>query len=119
MLRKPQWLGDHDKAEQYARQVLRECEENGTTARSPMRLAEVHIILGLVHAHRGDLDAAVKSGLHALTYERKSGPSLLIRAAELNTAIAERFPGAPRAAEFDEKLRSIFDEFGYQPPQQP
>ena len=111
-----QWLGEYDKAEEYATQVLRECEANGTTARSPMRLAEVYIILGLVYAHRGDLDTAVNSGLRALTYERKSGPSLLIRAAELNTAIAERFPNAPRAAEFDEKLRSIFDEFGYQPP---
>jgi tetratricopeptide (TPR) repeat protein len=108
-----QWLGEYDKAEEYATQVLRECETNGTTARSPMRLAEVHIILGLVHAHRGDLDAAVNSGLRALTYERKSGPSLLIRAAELNAAIAERFPNAPRAAEFDEKLRGIFYEFGY------
>ncbi len=111
-----QWLGEYDKAEEYATQVLRECEANGTTARSPMRLAEVYIILGLVYAHRGDLDAAVNSGLRALTYERKSGPSLLIRAAELNAAIAERFPSAPRAAEFDEKLRGIFDEFGYQPP---
>jgi hypothetical protein len=83
-----------------------------------MPLAEVHIILGLVNAHRGDLDAAVNAGLHALTYERKSGPSLLIRAAELNATIAERFPDPPRAAEFDEKLRSIFDEFGYQPPRQ-
>ena len=83
-----------------------------------MRLAEVHIILGLVYAHRGELDEAVNSGLRALTYERKSGPSLLIRAAELNVAIAERFPDATRAAEFDEKLRGIFDEFGYQPPRQ-
>jgi hypothetical protein len=41
-----------------------------------------------------------------------------VRAAELNAAIAERFPGAPEAAEFDEKLRSIFDEFGYQLPRQ-
>jgi len=113
-----QWLGEYDKAEAYANQVLRECEANGTTARSPMRLAEVHIILGLVHAHRGELEAAVNSGLHALTYERKSGPSLLIRAAELSTVIAERFPGAPQAAEFDEKLRNIFDEFGYQLPRQ-
>ena len=83
-----------------------------------MRLAEVHIILGLVYAHRGELDEAVNSGLRALTYERKSGPSLLIRAAELNVAIAERFPESTRAAEFDEKLRGIFDEFGYQPPRQ-
>jgi tetratricopeptide (TPR) repeat protein len=110
-----QWLGEYDKAEAYALQVLKECEANGTTARSPMRLAEVHIILGLIYAHRGDLDAAVNAGLQALTYERKSGPSLLIRAAELNAAIAERFPDSPRAAEFDEKLRGIFDEFGYQP----
>lgn len=91
--------------------------ENGTTARSPMRLADVYITLGLIHVHRGELDAAVDSGLLALTYERKSGPSLLIRATELNEAIAERFPDAPRAAEFDERLRSISDEFGYQPPQ--
>jgi tetratricopeptide (TPR) repeat protein len=113
-----QWLGEYDKAEQYAMQVIRECEANGTTARSPMRLAEVNIILGLVHAHRGELGSAVNSGLRALAYERKSGPSLLIRAAELNAAIAERFPGAPEAAEFDEKLRSVLDEFGYQLPQQ-
>lgn len=111
-----QWLGEYDKAEEYAMQVIRKCESNGTTARSPMRLAEVHIILGLVHANRGDLQEAVDSGLKALTYERKSGPSLLIRAAELNATIAERFPGAPQAAEFDEKLRSVFDEFGFQPP---
>lgn len=113
-----QWLGEYDKAEEYATQVLTECEANGTTARSPMRLAEVYIILGLVHAHRGEVEAAVNSGMRALTYERKSGPSLLIRAAELNAAIAERFPGAPDAVQFDEKLRSIFDEFGYQPPRQ-
>jgi tetratricopeptide (TPR) repeat protein len=111
-----QWLGEYDKAEEYATQVLRECEASGTTARSPMRLAEVYITLGLISAHRGDLDAAVNSGLRALTYERKTSPNLLIRAAELNAAIAERFPDAPRAAEFDEKLRGIFDEFGYQPP---
>ncbi|HEY6313256.1 MAG TPA: tetratricopeptide repeat protein [Streptosporangiaceae bacterium] len=91
-----QWLGEYDKAEEYAMQVLKECEANGTTARSPMRLAEVYIILGLVHAHRGDLEAAVNSGLRALTYERKSGPSLFIRAAELNATMAERFPGAPQ-----------------------
>lgn len=113
-----QWLGEDDKAEAYAMQVLRECEANGTTARSPMRLAEVHIVLGLIYAHRGDLDAAVNSGLRALAYERKSGPSLLIRAAELSAAITERFPDSPRAAEFEEKLRAVFDEFGYQLPRQ-
>lgn len=112
-----QWLGDYEKAEEFANEVIRNCEANGTTARSPMRLAEVHITLGLIHAQRGNLEAAADSGTHALAYERKSGPSLLIRATELGKAIAQRFPDAPLAVEFDERLRSVFDEFQYQPPE--
>jgi tetratricopeptide (TPR) repeat protein len=112
-----QWLGEHSRAEEFANEVIHDCEANGTTVRSPMRLAEVHITLGLIHAQRGDLEAAVGSGIHALTYERKSGPSLLIRATELGKAIAQRFPSAPLATEFDERLRSVFDEYRYQPPE--
>jgi hypothetical protein len=97
--------------------VLRECDTNGTTPRSPMRLAEVHLTLGLIHAQRGDANAAVQSGSHALTYERKTGPQLLIRAAELNNAIGIRFPDSPRVADFDERLRSLAAEFGFQLPQ--
>ncbi len=111
-----QWLGDDVQAEEFANQVFRECATNGTTQRSPMRLAEVHITLGLIQAQRGDLEAAVESGSHALTYERKSGPSLLIRATELNRAISERFPDARQASDFDEKLRIICEEFRFQPP---
>jgi hypothetical protein len=112
-----QWLGEDAKAEEFANQVLRDCEANSTAARSPMRLAEVHITLGLIHAQRGNLEAAVGSGIHALTYERKSGPSLLIRATELGKALTQRFPDAPLAAEFDERLRSVFEGFHYQPPE--
>lgn len=111
-----QWLSNYEKAEESAQQVIRECEDNGTTERSPMRLADIHITLGLIHAHRGELDAALHSGFQALTYERKSGPSLLIRAAELNNAIGKKFPKAARVTEFDEKLRQLFGEFGMQPP---
>lgn len=112
-----QWLGENTKAEEFANEVIRHCEANGTTVRNPMRLAEVHITLGLIHAQRGDLEAAVDSGTHALTYERKSGPSLLIRATELGKAITKRFPDTPLAAEFDGRLRSVFAEFRYQPPE--
>ena len=112
-----QWLGENVKAEEFANDVIRHCEVNGTAVRSPMRLAEVHITLGLIHAQRNDIEAAVDSGTHAMTYERKSGPSLLIRATELGKAITQRFPNTPLAAEFDERLRSVFDEFQYQPPE--
>ena len=111
-----QWLGDDAKAEDFANQVFKECEANGTALRSPMRLADVHITLGVIHVQRGDLGGAVESGSQALTYQRKSGPSLLIRANELNSAINEKFPGAHEANDFDERLRGICQEFGYQLP---
>jgi tetratricopeptide (TPR) repeat protein len=112
-----QWLGEDDKAEAAARQVLADCETSGTAVRSPMRLAEVNIILGLVSVHRGDLEAALSHGGKALDYDRKSGPSLLIRADELDQAISRAFPGSRQGAEFSERLQLLFRDFGYQPPQ--
>lgn len=105
-----QWLGDDVKAEEYAHQVFEECEQNGTTLRSPMRMADTHITLGLVHAKRGDLDQAVNSGDHALTYERKSGPSLILRATELDKAIRRRFPNESLGVEFHEKVKTCRQE---------
>ncbi len=111
-----QWLGEYDKAETFARQVIHECNANGTTERSPMRLAEIQITLGLIHVHRNELEAALDAGFQALSYERKSGPSLLIRATELNNAVLHKFPNDPRGGELDEKLRQLSDEFGIQLP---
>jgi len=112
-----QWLGEDDKAEEAARQVLADCEASGTAVRSPMRLAEVNIILGLVSVHRGDLEAAVGHGNRALDYDRKTGPQLLIRGDELDQAISSAFPGSSRGAEFSERLQLLSRDFGYQPPQ--
>ena len=111
-----QWLGDDDKAEMYAQQVLSECERYGTTERSPMRIAEVHITLGIIRARRGNLEGAVESGSHALTYDRKSGPSLLIRAGELNKLMTEKYPGTRQAREFDERFRAICKELEFRLP---
>jgi tetratricopeptide (TPR) repeat protein len=107
------WLGDYPKAEDFANQVLKECEANSTAIRSPMRLADVHITLGVIRAQRGDLNGAVESGSQALAYQRKSGPSLLIRANELSITLNEKFPGTQQANGFDERLRGICEEFGY------
>jgi hypothetical protein len=46
------------------------------------------------------------SVLRVLAYE-KSGPSLLIRSAELDAAIAERFPDTPEAAEFEPRVPGV------------
>jgi tetratricopeptide (TPR) repeat protein len=111
-----QWLGDYEKAEKFALQVIQECEMNGTTERSPMRLADTHITLSLIYLNRGDLDAALESGFKALAYERKSGPSLLIRAAELDGALSHGHPTDRHAKEFHEKLVELYGEFGMKPP---
>jgi tetratricopeptide (TPR) repeat protein len=111
-----QWLGNYDKAEEFAQQVLHECEVNGTADRSPMRLADTNITLGLIRAERGDVDAATEAGFRALSYERKSGPSLLIRAAELDSSLRNKFPHDRRVEEFSEALSRLFDAFGIQRP---
>jgi tetratricopeptide (TPR) repeat protein len=104
-----QWLGDDAKAEEYARTVLRECDENGTIERSPMRMAETYITLGLVQTHRGDVKAAMHSGSQALTYDRRTRPHLLIRMSEFHEAVMETFPGTSEAREFDEQFRALRD----------
>jgi hypothetical protein len=111
-----QWLGDDEKAEEHANEVFRDCAKFGTTERSPMRLAETNITLGLVHARRHNLDGAVDYGTRALSYKRRSGPSLLIRVAELDRAITNSFPGAREAHDFNEKFRTVCDEYGWQYP---
>ncbi len=55
-----QWLGNYDKAEEFALEVIHECEVNGIIERSPMRLADVHLTLGLIHSERNELDALWK-----------------------------------------------------------
>jgi tetratricopeptide (TPR) repeat protein len=109
-----QWLGDDEQAEKYANQVFKECAENGTMERSPMRLADTNITLGFVHVRRRNLDGAVDYGSRALSYNRKCGPSLLIRAAELNKAIVGNFPATHGAHDFDEMYKAVSDEFKLQ-----
>jgi tetratricopeptide (TPR) repeat protein len=113
-----QWLGEDSLAEKYALQVLSECEKYGTTVRSPMRLADTLITLGIIYARRGDLDGALESGSRALAYDRKSGPSLIIRASELNRIMSDKFPQSRQAREFNEKFRATCEAFGMEPPEQ-
>jgi tetratricopeptide (TPR) repeat protein len=102
-----QWLGQDAKAEEYALQVIRECENNGTTERSPMRMAEIYITLGLVQVHRDNLEGAVDSGSKALAYDRQTQPHLLIRLSELRQAIGCKFPNTEAARDLDDMFSSL------------
>ena len=92
--------GDDDLAAAHARTVLRQGAD-------PMRTTEARLTLAAVAARQGDLEQAVTIGVAALATERRSLPSLLMVAGELDMELHRRFPGEPAAAEFRDALRSI------------
>lgn len=103
-------VGDNARAEDYARQVLRESAGYGGQIRNPMRAAEAHLTLAVIAARDRDLESAVAEGLRAFTGTRRSLPSLLSVANEAAREIVERFPGEPRTEAFLDELRTVSAE---------
>ena len=69
-----------------------------------MRVANARIDLALVHARRGDLDAAVAEGSAAFEYERRSLSDLVARGGDLSSALASRYAGERRVDDFLDRL---------------
>lgn len=84
------WLGADDQAEAFAERVRAYSERPDGTIRSPMRRSEALLTLGVVAARRGEPDAAVAYGVAGLDNPRKSAPSLLSVAADLDAELAAR-----------------------------
>ncbi len=73
------WLGDDELARSYAETIISGHMRPDGSSRAPMRVANARIDLALVHARRGDLDAAVAEGtaafeLRAAQPVRPGGP---------------------------------------------
>ena len=98
--------GDDALAAHHARTVL-EMGAGPGGDRSPMRMAEARLTLAAVAARAGDLEQAVTTGVDALTGDRKSLPSLLMVAGELDVELHRRFPNEPAADGFRQALRAI------------
>ncbi len=98
--------GDDHLAAHHARTVLAVGAGPGGD-RSPMRMAEARLTLAAVAARAGDLEQAARTGVAALGADRKSLPSLLMVAGELDAELHRRYPNESAAAEFREALRSI------------
>lgn len=82
-------LGEDRFAENLAHEVIRAGTDFDGSERSPMRMAEARITLGVVAARQGDLDQAINYGEWALKGDRRSLPSLLMVSREL-AAIVNR-----------------------------
>lgn len=92
--------GDDERAAHHARAVLK-------LRLAPMRMTEARLTLAAVAARRGDLEQAVATGVGALDAPRKSLPSLLMVAGELDAELHERYAGEVAAEDFREALHSV------------
>ncbi|MEV4079543.1 XRE family transcriptional regulator [Nonomuraea fuscirosea] len=98
------WLADDDRAEEHARETIQMHTRPDGTSNAPMRVADAHIDLGIVHARRGDLDAAVDHGMTAFDIDRRSLTDLVHRAGDLDRAIRQRYRRTALADEFHERF---------------
>ncbi len=99
--------GEDNLAEDYARQVLSISIGPNGEEYAPMRIAESRLTLAVVAARRGDLEQATTLGLAALRGPRKSLPSLMMVAGELDVELDRRFPNEQATAEFRDALRLV------------
>lgn len=72
-----------------------------------LTLAQHREVLGVVAAHRGDADAACRYGIQALSGPRRSLPSLLMVAGELERTLRRRYPDARATREFTARLADL------------
>jgi hypothetical protein len=100
------WQGDDGRAEEHALEILACHTRADGTSNAPMRVANAKIDLGIIHARRGDLDAAVHEGTTAFDHDRKSLTDLVSRAAELAGLLDEHYPAEPLADQFHESLHA-------------
>ncbi|GAA3423081.1 hypothetical protein GCM10018953_02640 [Streptosporangium nondiastaticum] len=97
------WLADNDRAEEHARETIQMHTRPDGTSNAPMRVADAHIDLGIVHAWRGDLDAAVEQGMTAFDIDRRSLTDLVNRAGDLDRVIRQHYRREAPAKEFHER----------------
>jgi len=99
--------GENTFASLHAEEVIRKSTEPDGTARSPMRVAEAQLTLGIVAAREGDLDRAITIGTGALDIPRRSLPSLMLVGQELAMELNARFTNERAAEPYLERIRTL------------
>ncbi len=105
-------LGDDNRAEEHALEVIAQHTRPDGSSNAPMRIAGVRIDLGLVAARRGDLDGAVSYGESALEFDRMSIADIVSRTGELDRLIQSRYRGERLAREFHERHLAVLKVAG-------
>jgi tetratricopeptide (TPR) repeat protein len=100
-------LGDNDRAEEHAREVITQHGRPDGTSNAPMRTTQARITLGVVAARRGDLDEAVAYGESAFEFERQSLGDLANLSADLDTVLQHHYRGEQLARDFHERHLTV------------
>ncbi|HEY1296599.1 MAG TPA: XRE family transcriptional regulator [Chloroflexota bacterium] len=100
-------LGEDRLAQTLAEEVIRASTDFDGTERSPMRMAEARLTLGVVAGREGDIDSALAYGQQAFQATRQSVPHLIMVGEELRGVLETRYPGDPDVAEFSQRLRNL------------
>jgi transcriptional regulator with XRE-family HTH domain len=99
--------GDDDLAAEHAAEVLRKGAAPDGTERSPMRMAEARLTTAVIASRKGQMEEAISIGLAALHGPRKSLPSLLMVAGELDAELSRRWPDEDAVEQFREAVRMV------------
>ncbi|MGH3446515.1 MAG: hypothetical protein ACRDQA_18475 [Nocardioidaceae bacterium] len=75
--------------------------------RAPMRMAEAKVTLATAASRDGDLEQATELGGEALVDTRRSLPSLMMVAGELDSELQRRYPNETATTDFREALRAL------------
>jgi len=96
-------LGDNDRAEEHAREVITQHSRPDGTTNAPMRTAQARMDLAIVAARRGELDQAVAYGESAFDFELQSLTDLASSSADLDGILQQRYRGEQLARNFHER----------------
>jgi hypothetical protein len=99
--------GDDEMAVHHAERVLVLGTKPDGTEKTPMRMAEARLTLGVAAARAGELERAVGMGTTAFAARRKSLPSLLLVAGELEVELWRRYPNESATSDYRAALRAI------------
>jgi transcriptional regulator with XRE-family HTH domain len=98
-------VGEDELAKRNAHEVIRRSMNPGGVVLAPMRKAEAELTLAVIAARQGDVDEASSLGVSALQDGRRSRPSLLMVAGELDDELQTY--GTSAGSDFRALLRDL------------
>lgn len=105
-------IRDDERAAAHAHDVIRTSTAPDGTEQSPMRIAEARLTLAVAAARSGELEKAMAIATRALDADRKSLPSLLLVAGELNDELQRHYPNESMTNDFRGRVQDIAQASG-------